>query len=106
MTVLKIAKDIVVDTWDFPHDADTEIGAKVVVEKVIGADRWEETRQIICTLPGYEGLWMAYYRAGLTEYQYVAPWENDEEVIFTECERFEKTVVDYRIKVDKAVEVE
>lgn len=98
MSDIKCSKELVVDTWGFPHDADETLGAKVIEDKVTGTGRWHARHRLIVTLPGQEGLFMTYYESGLTENQSTYPWEHLDVITFTPVEEYEKIVKDYRVK--------
>jgi len=62
----------------------------------MASSRWSEHRRVVITRLGSGKYFTADYERGLTENQYIVPWEYMDDVIFTEADRIPRTVYEYR----------
>lgn len=74
--------------------------AEIVVDNIIDTGRWSIRHSVIFKLNGK--FYKTFYQVGATEQQEEAPFEHNTEVICTEVEPYEKTVIDYRAVKDVA----
>ena len=72
-----------------------DLGLEVESDEYWDHSRWESIHQLV--VKDKDGrLWAARYRQGLTEYQDIEPFEDQDEVEFYQVEKIPVTTYEYR----------
>lgn len=86
--MIKLHKDFLINELNLPDDA--------IHKEYSSKDRWAINYKIVF---GYNGkFYQTYYSVGATEYQYMSPWEHEDDVECVEVEIKEITVKKWVVK--------
>lgn len=93
---MKLTRDQALDLlWD--GECTDLPGFAKVAESQTGSSRWVSHHQLVIR-DDYGNLWAADYCLGLTEYQDIDAFQDDDEVEFSEVKKVPITVFEYRRK--------